>query len=650
MNYLTLVTVGSITLIVFALPGCLLYQLYRSGSPIQETIMIGVPIGIGISSLVFAIAGWVAGVNVYYFFLVFVTASVGLSLVVAQRKHYHSDNYKLIPTNGFDKTVIYFILLISITITLSYISFGKATPSGYLYKDLYATDLLHHMSVFIQLIKGIPPTNPYYIDQPWHYYWLSHTFPAFMYELSGKTIDPKSIMLLTSLIYSILFISVLSLLVKHKFEDKKVFVVVMVIGLVAFGYNDVFILAKFLLTNVSESVVTQLHLNQLISEKGEQYTGYSHSWFRSFLVEPHTTLALSLLFITLLLVQREGKTQTDGRRVVFKGVLLGLIFSIDAFIGTISIIWYSFMLTYISWKNKIHVRSAIKHLILLSMPVVTVFILLVALKIIPIGESTLIIKPYVKMMLLSPIYFVIDYGPISILSIYGIYLLIKKKITLEIQFVVLAFISMFFMFFVNLADIGSTQMFRKAGLVLRIPLLMLSGISLNYIMAKNSYKLKSILAAAIILAIPTPIIDVYKLSDWRTAKSFLTYSDYEACKWIKSNLPENSVIQDFPSGITKLLAFAERRVALGDWEHAKSGGIKPSALHDRFSDIKKIFESEDIELTLSLLKKYSIEYIYLSDSDIEKFKVPSLKYDIYKERFEKIYSKNGVLIYKLVKN
>lgn len=648
MNYIILIISGMLSIAIFSAPGWLLYRFYNQGSSLHETIAIGTPVGIGISSLIFSVVGWITGVNVYY--LLLVALVVVLPLWVIQKKHGKNEKINIAQTKKLDPSVIYFILVISIIIIVSHTSFGKATPLGYLYKDLYATDLLHHMSVFIHLTKGIPPTNPYYLDQTWHYYWISHIFPAFIYELSGKSIDPKSIMLFISLIYSSLFISVLSLFIKQQFEVKKVFVGVMVISLLAFGYNDIFILVKYTITNLPESLVNQLYLDRLITEKGEQYTGYSHSWFRSFLVEPHSTLALTILLATLLLTNREGEAQVDNKQVIFKGVLLGLMFSIDAFIGTISIIWYSIVLTHISWKNKQLAGLTVKYLILLSVPVIIVFGLLVMLSVIPIGTSTLVIKPYLKMILLSPLYFVVDYGPISILSVYGIYLSIKHKVTLEINLVIMAVVCMFFMFFVNLSDVGSTQMFRKAGLVLRAPLVVFSGLALSYILKSSNNKVKALTILAIVIAIPTLITDVYKLSDWKNTTSFLSYSDYEACKWIKSNLPEDSIIQDFPSDITKLLAFAERRVALGDWEHAsKSGGAKPIPVSGRFGDIKKLFESNDTELSISLIKKYSIDYIYLTDKNRRRFIDGSQKYDIYKEIFREVYSKNGVYIYKIIK-
>jgi len=142
---------------------------------------------------------------------------------------------------------------------------------------------------------------------------------------------------------------------------------------------------------------------------------------------------------------------------------------------------------------------------------------------------------------------------------------------------------------------------------------------------------------------------MYKLSDWKGTNSFLSYSDYAACNWIKNNLPDDIVIQDFPSDITKLLAFAERQVALGDWEHAaKSGVAKPIPVADRFGDIKQIFESDNTELSVSLIKKYSINYIYLTDNNRQMFKVGSKKFDVHKDIFKQVYAKNGVSIYKII--
>lgn len=632
---------------LFLMPGLFLYRLSDPDSSIREQVVIGFPIGLGLSAFLSAFVGWLIGFHPLYSATLIIAFSAILWLI--QKDRVQSG----IPRTDHMEMGSPFLFLSAMIVSLiiiSYTSFGAKTPQGYAFKDLYATDLLHHMSVFVQLPGGIPPANPYFSGQPWHYYWISHLIPAFIYAVSGFSLVPKNIMFLTSVSYALLFLSGLFFLITNYFQERRTVLLTMILSLFAYGYNYLYVLFMYGVSLLPESLINRLHLQFLIRDlNGEKFTGYSHGWFRNFLVEPHDTLAISILFVLIILLKKEGTVISDRTRSLLKGLLLGMIFGFDAFIGVIAICWYGFATLNEYFKAKITAFDYLHRMVWVALPIGAILVFLYLVKIISPGSSHLVLHPDLQMILLSPFYYLIDYGPLGILGAGGIYLLIKDhELNRYFLFVILAFVCLFFMFFVNLSPVGTTQMFRKAGMVIRIPLVLFSGVFLQHLFKRELLKkwIPAVLLL-IVIALPTPLVDMYRLSDWKAGASFIKEEDLEAQQWIRKNLPGDSIIQDFPLTTTPIVAFGERRVAIGDWEHAKSGGMMIEKISERFLEIKKLFQTEDPNVALQIARKFSIEYIYLNAYAREEFVKGSQKFDAHLNLFEKVYSQGGVSIYKV---
>jgi hypothetical protein len=191
-------------------------------------------------------------------------------------------------------------------------------------------------------------------------------------------------------------------------------------------------------------------------------------------------------------------------------------------------------------------------------------------------------------------------------------------------------------------------MFRKAGAIIRIPLIFFSGICLQYLIGQyHEKRVLSFLFLSIVIALPTPFIDLYRLSHWETGGIFIKQEDLEAQHWIKTNLPNDSIIQDFPMETTPIVVFGERRVALGDWMHAMTSGIVDDKIKERFIEIRRLFETGDPNVALDTARKLSIDYIYINNYTREKFEKGSQKFDTAVNLFQKVYSDGGVSIYKV---
>lgn len=637
------VAIFLLTLLVFTLPGVPLAQKFCQGFGSANQIIFAVVIGIPLSSAICALLGYFFGFNALLFVLVLVLGSLPFLRTAIK-------SIARAPSAG--KTDPFFFLVLGLVLSMlaySYSNFGRLTSSGLMFKDLYSTDLLHHMSVFRHLHNGLPTANPYFSGIAWHYYWLSHFLPATVYAISGFSIEPMHIMLLTLCLNTTLFLKVLHTFLSSSFINRATVCSLLVISVLAYGYNDLYVIFKNTVSLLPADVVKSAGLNYLIDDAyGGSFTGYSHGWFRNFLVEPHSTLALTLsfLFVTLKIHRRP-----DGiRSNIFMGSLLGFILAFDAFVGVIMVAWA--FIDFIAEQRKVSsgLRDYLPGLAAF-VPVLLTLLFLFLLGVIAPGGSGLTFKPFVKMLVLSPVYFFIDFGPQMIFAVLGAFHLNKNRELLKDYrpFLTLVAVALFFMFFVNIKDIGSTQMFRKAGMVVRLPMLVYAGIFLDNISAQST-RLWLMVLLCVIVAVPTPFLDIYHLgtADAASHPSYVRHDDVEACRWIKNNLPVSAIVQDFPADTTPIFAFGERKVCLGDWEHAKSGGASPVRLKERIDKIKQIYSNADPLIAYKMSRELKIDYLYVNQRCVELFSPGTSKFK-QSNLFQEVYHNGEVVIYMLVK-
>ncbi len=626
----------------FVAPGLPIASTFFAAKTTKDKICIGAAFGIPASITLSIILSLFFGFQP----LLFLFGAGGLALVLFWATSF-AEKVPQVKYRGDDG--LYYLLLsgLLLVVLFSFTNFGKVTPDGIMFKDLYGTDLLHHMSVLGFLPYGIPPDNPYFAGVPWRYYWFSHVFPATVFAISGGGVQPREVLLLQLCLNIFLFYNVLAMLLKAVFGERKVVLTLLFISVIAYGYNDLFFIFKKMAALLPPVLVTKANLNYFIQDSyGGNFSGYSHGWFRNFIIEPHSTFALILSFLLLYL----GHTRSESHNIVkvVSGFILAFIFACDAFIGVI--VLTSTLISYAASipKDELITFRSVTGAFSLLVPVIMMTGLLYTCRVIAPHGSHLTIAPATKMLLLSPAYLLIDYGPQLLFSTAGLFTL--RSFSLRDRgatpLIILLVVSLFFMFFVNLSDIGTTQMFRKAGMVLRIPLLVLSGIFLQrFFKAPQSITARAGVFAMILVAVPTPFIDVYRLGSY-CAASVIPLEDYKASQWVSRNTPHSAIIQDFPGATTPFFAFGHRRVALGDWEHAKSSGIVPKEIEIRHEMIRRVFSSQAVEESWRLCRLLGIDYLYVNERSKQFFGPLGQSFSD-PNRFDPVYSGNGVVLYRV---
>jgi hypothetical protein len=274
-------------------------------------------------------------------------------------------------------------------------------------------------------------------------------------------------------------------------------------------------------------------------------------------------------------------------------------------------------------------------------------------KMVILGHRSLAVVPYTTMMLLSPLVLLIDYGPMFVLGMVGLFVFLKERGDDEGGWflVVLTFVAVFFMFFVRYPDVG-TQVFRKSGTALRIALVVFSGLALRELQGYLKSGIHSyVLVGAVVLAATTLITDIWKIStfDKQEGKTYdVNQQDYHAYLWMRQNTSPSDVIQDLPSGISNIPAFAQRRSALGDWVHAENYQIGTERVLSRHKDIfRTLFQGDDVYDALRVMRKYNIQYLYIGTGAAQALTANAReKFGLVPNRLRKVYSEDGVVLYR----
>jgi len=113
--------------------------------------------------------------------------------------------------------------------------------------------------------------------------------------------------------------------------------------------------------------------------------------------------------------------------------------------------------------------------------------------------------------------------------------------------------------------------------------------------------------------------------------------DKEIIDYINNNIPNQPVILeaqgDSYTDFNRIAAYTGNPTVAGWWVHEWLWRGSADVVGNRIPDIVAIYESEDIDTTKSLLKKYRVSYVVVSKMEREKYK------NLNEEKFTKIGSK-----------
>jgi hypothetical protein len=561
---------------------------------------------------------------------------------------------------------------------------GRETPFGYAYHGSFNSDSLRNMAVIAELSKGIiPPPNPYFSGETFHYYWLFYLAPAIIYKILGKGVSLQDLMTWHVLFAGLLFMTVVFCTLR--LYTRRVFLLGfgMFLLLLATNYKGFYLWWTF-------PGNTWDFFNQIPDLKIE--SSLLKTWYvpimglyRYLLLAPQHLLALAFFLMGwTLYTNDECRMQNDevihGPSIVVSFIMGGLL-GYSGFIGLIAILWYGGWLFISAFMDKKALgRNLVRFfiaMVIVSIPLLGFY----ALDMVVLGRENLII--YLNRVFLKnaiPILFM-NLGPGFVLGTLGMItsLWIRRNLMLP-NFWLVALCSALFTTVIIQNDWEVTT---KASLIILINLTFFSTLFLDafWDWAQRKKEVRSqgsgarsarvgswilvpgfwllLLTLLCLSAIPTAVLDAY-VYGWSISPAdtkFVNAEDMRALTWIRDNLSEESIIQDMPAGYreddrdifySKIPSFAHRRVTLGVKLHTENFQIPEKWIASRIEKITQLFETHDLTDTVSITKQLGIQYIYVGPTERKHYPIGLNKFDNFKDLFRPVYKQGRVSIFQVL--
>jgi hypothetical protein len=158
----------------------------------------------------------------------------------------------------------------------------------------------------------------------------------------------------------------------------------------------------------------------------------------------------------------------------------------------------------------------------------------------------------------------------------------------------------------------------------------------NYLTLTKAVKfIPTIIAVLVIVTIASLTYTSAQVSI-TTINEGVTQAQVDALTWINFNTPENSVVAGnvFEGN---MIAYLANRANVADTQFVNA--------ENRLFDLNTIFTTESVIKSTLVVKKYSIDYIYFSESSKRLYNIKELVYTSDQTCFEKVFENEDATIY-----
>jgi hypothetical protein len=647
------------TVLLFSLPGLFVGRaLFGPITPKRpEGLILGTVFGLTSSEFVVLMSGYVAGWAVprllagYSLFVVatfLATRSKWKKPVFERLREWEPGDYSIL-------SGMIFVLLVFVAIP--FLNFGKLTGRGFAYTWLFGFDFILRGSYVAAIALGLPPDFLHLAGVQFRYYLVSYAGPAFAYSLGQKTGSLLSVLLIYTLLVNIVFVATLFTLLRHFISDRRSLGWTAFVAMMAYSYYSWYVVARRLFQSLPISWG-----DPALAAAQLRYGDVSHLFQRLFLVEPQATTGLCLIVSILLVLEILNYEVRRYDVAVLIGAGLGIELGIDALLGLILAVWFglTFLLRWFRTRRVLTSEFG-------PVAVAVVLCSLTFLGYFAVGmysasdRGQMVLEPYGWILAFFPIYFLIEFGPMLILGLWGIGKMWKRDAArISAPLVLFALLILAQVVFVR---VGVLPRERLGERLLPIVLLIWTGYFFENLFSAPRSRRTIVLAGLLLLAaVPTFFTDIYFSSDVDSPErtGYVTVADMQACRWIRRNVPEKSIVQSEPNyygyddarfeqvnAISLIPDFAERREILGEWYVAGTTILHTKQMEAaRAHDVTKLFSASGIDGIVRVVSLYGIDYLYVGPCEQRTYPRILSILESAPNLFQEVYSQNGVHIFK----
>jgi hypothetical protein len=643
------IVAGVLQELVLMLPGLLIVR--AAAGPAAgwlPVVSFGPFIGTGLSTLVM-LGFWVIGGRGWWLF----AASPAVVLLLVPYASRVRERWPFPETERGDRAALAAaVLLVPLLVALPFAHVGKDIQPGKAYRAYFTADYVWRRAVVAEVAKGdMPPINPFYRDDPLHYYWFPHLPSAVSYRNAHSDLDAG--LLIHSVVIDSAFVALLFGLARWLVPLPWAAAAGVITVVVANSYEGIYALADYWRQNAPLSLVRYLNIDAISRWylQGMPIDGLQRVLF----YQPHHALGYGLGLLGLLAIATR-RNRFDPTAMAVGGVLIGLSVVVSSFAGIMlmaaAALWEacSVLRWREWWRGVVHAAAA-------ALPLVLAAALVTALQYVDHGGSIISVAPnrlaFHRVWLVT----LLSFGPIIPISALAAGLMWRHRDHRAWVFAALWVTLAFFYFYVDVRDHQDVYVGWRVGhlwFIASVALAALVFAWLATLRARARLAWGAALGISIAAAVPTTAIDVYNTQDiynWGQGPGFdwtliLAPEEQELFDWIKKNTPPSAVFQvdafqrDL-QGWANLPAFAERRMAVG-----VPISMVPMLKYEQGSRRASwIFETGSPETAHDLCRKNGIDYLLIGGPERKRHPAAQARFDAAPEYFEPVFRNREATVY-----
>ena len=593
----------------------------------MDARVMAFPIGFVIHAVLLSLAGLIFGIHRWTIVTYLILAVVFWAYSKFRTTHLASTEPK-VETQWTKTDVLLLFLWLFVALAIVAVPFarvGAETEQGYAYRAYFNADFFRNMAVAGSLSHtGIPPDNPYLGGRPLHYYWFFHLMDAYWRELL-PSYRSDSLMVQFSLVAMLLFVGAFFVILRRWIKHRKT--VLLLLPIFAFGgsYEGLYVLQWLKERQMPWTHFVNLNIDGIL--RWNWRAPQIDTLYRALLYAPQHLIALAIFLLALFVWNserlQENPLRCNTRRFIFY-LLIFATLGFSAFVGATLIIGAALILLTQTVRNpskkwKEMVLSGLLGLIFL-------FAYFFLFQMFQPGSQQFDFGPDKIILAHFPAFFVLNWGALLIFGLAGIFL---RSFAFPNRILIVFAAGCFLMIlFVRIMLAGFSDISLKVGHFSHVVLLLICAGFIDGFLTRFPNRARWLVFSVVLAVAPAFItwaMDAWNSSDIKSRR-FTTYvnqSDAEVTRWMRTNLPERTIVLNYSSRYDDFMqdiipAFAERSLFVGNRIFSRIFQVPENDVRDRTGTVASLFRFTSPAETWRLAEKSGIEYVFVSGVEAQE--------------------------------
>lgn len=528
---------------------------------------------------------------------------------------------------------------------------GRSDAEGNRYYRAYFTaDFVWHTALTSEIGKfSMPPRNPYLARQAIHYYWTYYLLPAVASQAGPSPVQDVQLCLkMNALMTGLLLMSSVFLAAWTVAGRAAASAFAASLGLLASSAEGIYQTLKLWQRGVPLSQLRNWNIDAVTAWPplgGHRIDGLQRClWY-----VPQHSMAYALGIIALATAATAGPSASLSA-IALCGAALGCSVAFNPLVGGIFALAYGLSIAGAGWKQP---RSVLRHAVAAG-PVVAALIWCASNQMVE-GAGGFLQFGFLGASRQQPVFTLfLSLGPILVTGIAGLVAARGLPSTPALPYAVLAFLSLFLMYFVRLSVDQAWMAFRAGQMMI----IALAALTARFIAASTARPRRLVAAVVVVLALicggPTTFIDEYNAQDIHNLAMgpgfpwtiVVTPQQQRAYAWIRGNTAAAAVVQMDArsrerSTWSNIPSFAERRMA---------GGLPISLLNipeyaERSDRIRTMYSTSNPGEAENIAHSLRIDYVYVDEVERRAY-ANGIRFDG-SQAFEKVFEDGPVAVYRV---